>query len=375
MKTRLASLAMLATSVLALSAFSAAAAQQGAWLDKFPTRQAYHAATDKVVKLRKPGAQLSQWNGSFVDKTKTTRHFVMVGPDPSTSNATTTIPFEIVPVVMSYPKFKHKVFDPRKDTFDDGETVIENFLNSPLVKANVDWNSGGVDIGTTQYIDAFQRGNFWKHVQKNSAYHVVLGSPTILEPMKIKVGAGQGLVETNPRGGKQLIGTFSAFSANPSMDSLINDYIAKHKEITPDTFVLFITHNIFLIDGGCCVGGYHFSTGTTPGSQSYGYTTIVTESPSFSQDIGAASHEIGEWMDDPFPGDNVVGCQDNSWLEVGDPLEHRSDYGDFPVTVGTFTYHPQDLSYIGYFGASRKTSVKKLLSFNQFGQTICPGQQ
>jgi hypothetical protein len=139
--------------------------------------------------------------------------------------------------------------------------------------------------------------------------------------------------------------------------------------------VLFVTHNIFLIDGGCCVGGYHFSTGTSPDSQTYGYTTIVTESPSFSQDVGAASHEIGEWMDDPLPGDNVVGCQDNSWLEVGDPLEHRSDYGDFPVQVGSFTYHPQDLSYIGYFGANRKTSVKQLLSFNQFGATICPGQQ
>jgi hypothetical protein len=298
----------------------------------------------------------------------------MVGPDPATSNATTTIPFEIVPVIMTYPKFKNRTFDPLKDKFDDGETAMDNFVNSPMVKANVDWKSGGQDLGTTQYIDAFQRGNFWSKVHKNSEYHVVLGSPTILKPLKIKVGAGQGVVEINPRGGHQLIGTFSAFSGSPSMDSLINQYISKHKEITPDTFVLFVTHNIFLVDGGCCIGGYHFSTGTTPGSQTYGYTTIITESPSFSQDISAASHEIGEWMDDPFPGDNVVGCQDNSWLEVGDPLEHRSDWGDFPVTVGSFTYHPQDLSYIGYFGAPRKTSVKKLLSFNQYGSTICPGQ-
>lgn len=192
--------------------------------------------------------------------------------------------------------------------------------------------------------------------------------------MEITVAEGQGIVESNPRGGHQLIGTYSAFSGSANMDSQINNYISTHSEITPDTFVLFLTRNIFLIDGGCCVGGYHFSTGTSPGSQSYGYTTVITESPSFSQDIGAASHEIGEWMDDPFPGNNVVGCQDNSWLEVGDPLEHRSDYGDFTVQVGSFTYHPQDLSYIGYFGASRKNSINKLLSFNQYGQTICPGQ-
>src|SRR4051794_16541022 len=86
MKTRVASLAMLATSVLALSAVStAAAANEGAWLDKFPKRQAYHAATDKIVKGRKAGAQLSQWNGGFVDLHGISRHFVMVGPDPSSS--------------------------------------------------------------------------------------------------------------------------------------------------------------------------------------------------------------------------------------------------------------------------------------------------
>ena len=369
MKTRVASLAMLATSVLALSAISAAA-NEGAWLDKFPKRQAYHAATDKIVKARKAGAQLSQWNGGFTDLHGVDRHFVMVGPDPHTSNTTTTIPFLVVPVVMKYPLFKHMVFDPRKDKYDDGETALDNFLNSPMVKSNVSWKSGGVDMGTTQYIDAFQRGTFWKYVKRNKQYHVVLGSPTIMPAMTIKVGAGQGIVETNPRGGHQLVGTYGF----GPMDTLINSYISSHSEVTPDTFVFFVTRNIFLTSGGCCIGGYHFSTGTSPGSQTYGYTTLVTESPSFSQDISAASHEIGEWMDDPMPGDNVVGCNDNSWLEVGDPLEHRSDWGDFPVQVGSFTYHPQDLSYIGYFGAPRSTSVKSLLSFNQYGQTICPGQ-
>ena len=39
----------------------------------------------------------------------------------------------------------------------------------------------------------------------------------------------------------------------------------------------------------------------------------------FSQDTAAASHEIGEWQDDPFV-DNSLPCLDNSILENGDPL-------------------------------------------------------
>ena len=32
------------------------------------------------------------------------------------------------------------------------------------------YTQGGVDVGTTQYDDAFQRGNFWSIVQNNPNY-------------------------------------------------------------------------------------------------------------------------------------------------------------------------------------------------------------
>jgi hypothetical protein len=370
MKTGIASLAMLAASVAALSAGSAFADQARPILDKFPVRSPYHAVTDKIVHARKPAAQISQWAGSFTDLHGTKRTFVMIGPDPAKNNATTTIPFEVVPVVMKYAAFKNQKFDPSKDKYSDGETVLDNFLNSPLVKSDIDFKSGGQDLGKTQYIDAFQRGNFWgANVKKNKNYHVVLGSPTVLKPMKITVQSGQGVVEKNPFGPSQ-VGTYG-FGA---MDTQINNYISANKSITPDTFVFFVTHNIFLTSGGCCIGGYHFSTGTQPTSQTYGYTTLVTDAGSFSQDVSAASHEIGEWMDDPMPGLNNVGCNDNGWLEDGDPLEGRANYGGIPYKDHGFTYNLQDLVYIGYFGAPRKTSVKKLLSFNELEQNVCPGQ-
>jgi hypothetical protein len=371
MKTRIASLAMLATSVTALTAFSAAADQAARpMLDKYPVRAPYHAVTDKIVKARKPAAVLSTWKGGFTDHKNVKRSFVMVGPDPAQSNATTTIPFLVVPTIFKYPSFNNMVFNPKKDTYPGGQAVLKNFLDSPLVKSNVDFKEAGTDLGKTQYIDAYQRGNFWLYgVKQNSNYHVVLGSPTVLKPLKITVQSGQGSVITNPFGTIK-VGTYG-FGA---MDSQINTYIQNHSQITPDTFVFFVSDNIYLTSGGCCIGGYHFSTSQSPTSQSYGYTTLVTEAGSFSQDVSAASHEIGEWMDDPYPGNNVVGCGDNSWMENGDPLVSLPNYGGYKYTVNGFNYNLQDLVNIEYFGAP-DWSVGKQHDFqNARPGTICPGQ-
>ncbi len=374
MKTRFASLAMLATSVMALCAFSASAneAQWGGAKPMFgviPANAPWHAATVKAQKSRAPAAQITQWNGGFTDLTGRAITFTMIGTDPSSSNAPTIIPLEVVPSVFTYPSFGGATFDPTKDKYSDGETVIDNFLNSPLLKSNVRFKSGGKRMGKTQYIDAYQRGNFWgKNVRVNTNYHVLLGSPTVLKPLNITVQSGQGVVEKNPFGPSQ-VGTYGFFA----MDTQINNYISSHGEVTPDQFVFFISHNIFLTSGGCCIGGYHTATNVQPGGQTYGYTTLVTDVGSFSQDVSAASHEIGEWMDDPFT-DNNVHCNDNSILENGDPLEGRANFGAFPYTAHGFTYNLQDLVYLGYFGAPRNTSVHKLLSFNQLEQNVCPGQ-
>ena len=98
------------------------------------------------------------------------------------------------------------------------------------------------------------------------------------------------------------------------------------------------------------------------------------DSPSsFSQDVSALSHEIGEWMDDPF-ADNFVHCNDNSLMEDGDPLVNNSNYGAFPYSLGGFTYHLQSLVFIDYFGAPKATSVHGWYSFQHDMSHVCPGQ-
>jgi hypothetical protein len=79
------------------------------------------------------------------------------------------------------------------------------------------------------------------------------------------------------------------------------------------------------------------------------------------QDIHAATHEIGETINDPF-GTNTVpawghigqqpGCQNN--LEVGDPLTGTVYDGGKGIKLKGFTYHPQELVYFNWFTQQAK---------------------
>jgi len=71
-----------------------------------------------------------------------------------------------------------------------------------------------------------------------------------------------------------------------------------------------------------------------------------------SGDVSVLSHEIAEWMDDPFtdnptkPWGNigqVSGCQGN--LEVGDPLSGTV----FTQTMNGKAYHLQELAFVSWF--------------------------
>jgi hypothetical protein len=69
-------------------------------------------------------------------------------------------------------------------------------------------------------------------------------------------------------------------------------------------------------------------------------------------DVSVLSHEVGEWMDDPFTNNQtrswghigqVTGCQGN--LEVGDPLTGTT----LTVPMNGFNYHPQELAFFSWF--------------------------
>jgi len=314
-------------------------------------------------------ASLVQWNGSYTDLLGHTINYTMAGMNPSSSNATTTIKALIIPIKMVYGATNgNMTFDPMVDTVPGGKTVIQNIVASPLFNASVDYVQGGTDLGTAQYIDAYQRGNFWSSVSTNTGYHTVL-QVTVLPEKTIKVKPSQGQVVSN-----YFTPGFRGLMDINAFDAKLQGFMAAIKKVNPGVLPIFITDNVFLTSGGgCCIGGYHSANASQPGGQTYSHASYINSAGSFAQDVSALSHELGEWMDDPFV-DNSVGCTDNSIMENGDPIEGHANYGGFPYTVGGFTYNLQSLVFIPYFGAPTSTSVNHWYSFQNDIGTFCPGQ-
>jgi hypothetical protein len=301
-----------------------------------------------------PPASLQSWNGSFTFGS-TNYSYNMVGAAPST-NTTATITTYIIPVkiVITARNGTKTTYDP-SHVLSNGNTVTTNTLTSPLFDSTTTYIQGGVSVGTTQYIDAYQRANFWGTVQSNSNSHLLL-SPTVL--------AEQTLSPSRTFGKTGSVFGFTAAEVDINwFDSQIPNLISK-LGIAPNQFPIFLLYDTYLTQGGgCCIGGYHSSEGSTSNPQSYAEATYVDHPGAFSQDVSALSHEIGEWADDPltvnFNGNNTP-C---GILENGDPEEGDANYGGFPYVLHGFTYNLQDLVTLPYFGAPTSTSVNGWLSF------------
>ena len=55
-------------------------------------------------------------------------------------------------------------------------------LLSPIFDTTTTYTQGGVNVGTTQYVDAFQRGNFWSIVQNNPTITFCWAAPPRTSP-------------------------------------------------------------------------------------------------------------------------------------------------------------------------------------------------
>src|SRR5258706_192607 len=65
---------------------------------------------------------------------------------------------------------------------------------SLVFQSVIEFNQGGIDLVTTQYIDAYQRGNFWSRVSKAPTYHLLLGAPKVAPVQTIVVQTADGHV-------------------------------------------------------------------------------------------------------------------------------------------------------------------------------------
>lgn len=258
----------------------------------------------------------------------------MVGTDPTAGSATTTVPVTIVPLKIVF----------SDGTTFDGSRQVTNTLNSPL------FQPASFSSGTTQFGDAMQRAEFWKIVSKTSPdYHVLLAAPTIAPVITIHVPAADGSVRITADG--VVVGTVYFGWFNSQLQGLLGS-----DGIAPNMLPFFLTYNVFTFFNqggtGCCLAGYHqviYSSLQTFIWSSYLSPGIYPG----MQDINFLSHEVAEWMNDPFDNNIVPNyklpfisqgtCQ--RLLEVGDPLVGIA----YPVEVGGTIYHPQDITFLSWF--------------------------
>jgi hypothetical protein len=314
--------------------------------------------------VKTPATALTTWNGAFTYSGKN-YSYNMVGTAPST-NTSTTIQAYIIPlkIVITPRRGSPTTFDP-SHVLSNGNTVTTNTVVSPIFDSTTTYSQGGVDVGTTQYEDAFQRANFWGTVKTDTSYHVLLGGPTVLAEQTLSPSSRYGTTGS-PFG-------FTAGLVDINwFDGQIQGLISKFAQIQPNTLPIFLTYDVYLTESGqCCIGGYHSSEGSVSAPQAYAHFTYVDHPGDFAQDVSALSHEVGEWLDDPL----VVNINGNNTpcgiLEVGDPLEGNANYGGYPYTLHGFTYNLQDLATLPYFGAPTSTTVNGWFTFQGEKLSVC----
>jgi hypothetical protein len=279
------------------------------------------------------------------------------------------------------------VFDPT--VADDSCLSSPNDVPLKLVQQSpiflpFDFNFGGTDVGVTQTTDAFQRGNFFRLVSHGASgkvnYQVVLDPVTTVPKIVINIPAADGVAFPSAAFGGCPTGTEGIIDIavyEPAIIGLFTQLASQG--VNPSTFPLYSLHNVVecegatsgcatLNSGACCILGFHDAFG----AQSFGTADFDTSSIFASPvpDVSIMSHEVAEWMNDPF-GNNptplwghtgqVGGCQGN--LEVGDPLSGTLAPPIFNPENG-FTYHMQELAFFSWFYGAPSVGVNGWFSDN-----------
>jgi hypothetical protein len=315
----------------------------------------HHPSSGKAVAL---GAPTWNFSYSYLGPTYTD---TFVGTNP-TGGATTTVPVYIIPIKLTLGGF---TADP-KTVLSNGKSVIKNTTASPIFVKGIKFVQGGTNVGKTQYIDAFQRAALWGTVSTHKTYHVLLGKPVVKPEQTLAVPTNQGTLAT-AFGAEVIVANINWF--DPIAEAMISSL-----GIPSGALPIFLTTETYLANSSngtnCCIGGYHSVSGA---GQPYAQFTYIQVAAAFSQDVSALSHEIGEYVDDPFTNNTDVppACSTNHIYENGDPLEGEANFGTYPYALSGFTYHLQDLVTPVYFGAPSSTSVHGWSTFQGTSLTVC----
>lgn len=285
---------------------------------------------------------------------------------------TTTIPTVLVPLIVT---IGSTTFDPTATDacFGGGAFTDVQLVSGSPVLQNSNYTMNGVAVGDTQYVDAFQRANFWSSVS-GSPYHTMLTSPVTVAAAQT---APNGVVSTGATQGSGC-GTLGVLNFTK-----FDNYVTKtlipglSSTVFPNVFPIIVMHNVVLSSASpptftnCCTVGYHGAFGNPV--QTYAVADFdVSGSFTNLSDVSPLTHEVGEWMDDPLGTNSapawgnigqVSGCQSN--LEDGDPLSGSTAAMLSALMPNGVTYHMQELAFFSWFYGGPSLGAGGMYSNNQ----------
>jgi len=301
------------------------------------------------------------FNGSFAFEGKTFP-FNVVGANPK-AGGSTNIPTQLKPVTLLFEGYEDEKGNP---IVLSPASIMANVSNSP------NFRPAQYTTGFTQFADAVQRAQFYNAMAPE--WHTILQTPQLLKPLIMVVPKNSARVFRNRNTGELYAVVDTAFFVS-QLNTLV-----QMENLRIDALPIILTRNVMLSPGAdvkqCCVLGFHtaFDAGQLNDTQMV--QTLVWASwidqgilgPGVA-DVTAMSHEISEWVNDPF-GTNLVpawqypnaalGCQNN--LETGDPLATLPNAG-FPVNIEGFTYHPQNQVLLPWFTRQSSDALDHAYSF------------
>lgn len=292
---------------------------------------------------------------------------IFAGSTPQSHGKTTTIRNRIIPISITLPLYTvdssgHLVFTGQEYTLD-GTSKVANTVSSPIFQPAIFAVPPGA--GQTQWGDAMQRVTFWGSLQPDpGGWHVLLGRPRI-DATVVTADFFDGFA-IDFQDGTPIF----AFVAGEFIDGIIASYLAT-QDIDPDEVPIFATYNALLyyggdINAGCCVLGYHDAIVTGSKKNDLIVQTFMFEDwndqgigfPPNIADVHALSHEVAEWLNDPFINNIVppypngeTGCSD--LMETGDQLVGHSVL----VPLNGYTYHPQTQDILQFFTRESPSSA------------------
>lgn len=206
---------------------------------------------------------------------------------------------------------------------DAGVSVSVPSTTVSRVKNSGFFNAKAFPGETGQFSDIYQRTQFWGALDNGKKnWHVKLAAPVVPATRTLTIPTGLGAVQIVHK-------VRVALADVTTFDALIQPYLTRD---AGDVLTLIVLHNVILCDFSCGIGGYHGVYVDSRGPHTYAVQSILDSAiygpASGDYGLSVMSHEIAEWLADPYinnlvpvwesPLASQYGC--SNALEVGDPL-------------------------------------------------------